>query len=211
LNGISEKERRKLNVSIYKKILEVMKDIQYLQKDDNVSTGGSGSYKAISEEKVTETVRASLITNGLVILPVEQVHRRDDTVLTTTKTFSGTTEVKETVSRLTTVDTRYKIVDVETGEYELLASSGTGVDTQDKGVGKAMTYSYKYLLLRTFAIPTGEDPDKISSEELDRKLTGASKSGQQKQGISETQSQALKDRLNKIGRLEYVLSHYQLL
>jgi hypothetical protein len=32
-----------------------------------------------------------------------------------------------------------------------------------------MTYSYKYLLLRTFAIPTGEDPDKISSAELDAK------------------------------------------
>lgn len=30
-----------------------------------------------------------------------------------------------------------------------------------------MTYAYKYALLRTFAIPTGEDPDKISSEQLD--------------------------------------------
>ena len=32
-----------------------------------------------------------------------------------------------------------------------------------------MTYSYKYLLLRTFAIPTGEDPDKVSSAEIDSK------------------------------------------
>ncbi|MNJ59800.1 ERF superfamily protein [compost metagenome] len=64
---------------------------------------------------------------------------------------------------------KYKIIDIETGNFEILASSGTGVDTQDKGVGKAMTYSYKYLLLRTFAIPTGEDPDKVSSAELDEK------------------------------------------
>ena len=41
---------------------------------------------------------------------------------------------------------------------------------QDKGVGKAMTYAYKYMLLRTFAIPTGEDPDKISSAETDKKV-----------------------------------------
>ena len=34
----------------------------------------------------------------------------------------------------------------------------------------AMTYSYKYMLLRTFAIPTGEDPDKISSAETDEKI-----------------------------------------
>jgi hypothetical protein len=145
---------------LYKKISEVMKDVQYLKKDDNVSTGGSGSYKAISEEKVTETIRVSLIKNGLVILPVEQEHKRDDTLLEN----NG----KQTVSRLTTVNTKYKIVDIETGEFEILASSGTGVDTQDKGVGKAMTYSYKYLLLRTFAIPTGEDPDKISSSTIDK-------------------------------------------
>jgi hypothetical protein len=145
---------------LYKKISEVMKDVRYLKKDDNVSTGGSGSYKAISEEKVTETIRASLIRNGLVILPVEQEHKRDDTLLEN----NG----KQTVSRLTTVNTKYKIVDIETGEFEILASSGTGVDTQDKGVGKAMTYSYKYLLLRTFAIPTGEDPDKISSTTIDK-------------------------------------------
>lgn len=149
-------------MSLYKKILEVMKDIKYLQKDDNVSTGGSGSYKAISEEKVTETVRESLIKNGLIILPIEQEHKRDDTILEN----NG----KQTVSRLTTVNVKYKIVDTDTGEFEILASSGTGVDTQDKGVGKAMTYSYKYMMLRTFAIPTGEDPDKVSSAVLDETL-----------------------------------------
>lgn len=125
-----------------------MKDIEYLNKDDAIKFGTT-SYKAISEEKVTSTVRASLLTHGLVIMPVEQEHTKE--------------------GNLTTVNTRYKIVDIDTGQYETIVSSGTGVDTQDKGVGKAMTYSYKYLLLRTFAIPTGEDPDKISSAELDAK------------------------------------------
>lgn len=96
---------------LYKKILEVMKDIEYLQKDDNVSTGGSDSYKAISEEKVTNAVRQSLIKNSLIILPVEQEHHRDDTILNN----NG----KETVSRLTTVNTKYKIIDIETGEHEI--------------------------------------------------------------------------------------------
>lgn len=141
---------------LYKKIHEVMKDVEYLQKDDKVEFGQT-KYKAISEEKVTSTVRASLIKNGLVIIPSEQEHSREGT--------------------LSTVNTKYRIIDIETGEYEIAVSSGTGADTQDKGVGKAMTYSYKYLLLRTFAIPTGEDPDKISSAELDQK---AEKSKQQK-------------------------------
>lgn len=144
-------------MNLYQKISRVMKDIQYLQKDDKVSTGGNNSYKAMSEEKVTQVVRESLIANGLVILPVAQSHSRDEL------------RDKEGVlkSYLSIVDTQYKIVDIDTGQYEMLASSGTGADTQDKGVGKAMTYSYKYLLLRTFAIPTGEDPDKVSSAALD--------------------------------------------
>lgn len=140
-------------VGLYQKILNVMEAIDYLQKDDRVYYEGRGGqktdYRAISEEKVTSTVRAELIKNKLVVFPVEQSHSREGT--------------------LSTVDVKYKIVDVETGEYEILVSSGTGVDTQDKGVGKAMTYAFKYLFLRTFAIPTGEDPDKVSSAELDEK------------------------------------------
>lgn len=146
---------------LYKKIHEVMKDVEYLQKDDKVEFGQT-KYKAISEEKVTSTVRASLIKNGLVIIPSEQEHSRE--------------------GALSTVNTKYKIIDIETGEYEIAVSSGTGADTQDKGVGKAMTYSYKYLLLRTFAIPTGEDPDKISSAELDQKAE-KEKQKQSKQSV----------------------------
>jgi hypothetical protein len=136
-------------MNIYQKIAEVMKDIQYLAKDDHVKFG-STDYKAVSEEKVTSTVRESLIKNGIVIIPVEQSHHREGT--------------------LSTVDVSYRIQNIEDPEDFIIAkSSGTGADTQDKGVGKAMTYAYKYLLLRTFAIPTGEDPDKVSSAELDAK------------------------------------------
>lgn len=137
-----------IKLNLYKKIHAVMKDVDYLQKDDAIKFGNT-NYKAISEEKVTSTVRKSLLEHGLVIIPIEQEHHKEGT--------------------LSTVNTKYKIVDIETGEFEIIVSSGTGADTQDKGVGKAMTYSYKYLLLRTFAIPTGEDPDKISSAELDAK------------------------------------------
>lgn len=137
-----------IKLNLYQKISAVMKDVEYLSKDDAIEFK-STKYRAISEEKVTSTVRASLIKHGLIILPIEQDHKRVDT--------------------LTTVDVKYKIIDIDTGDFEILASSGTGADTQDKGVGKAMTYSYKYLLLRSFAIPTGEDPDKVSSAELDEK------------------------------------------
>ena len=135
-------------LTLYKKIHQVMNDVEYLQKDDKVSFGNT-SYKAISEEKVTGAIRKSLLKHGLVIIPVEQEHSKE--------------------GNLSTVNVKYQITDIDSGEYIVAVSSGTGADTQDKGVGKAMTYAYKYLLLRTFAIPTGDDPDKISSEELDFK------------------------------------------
>lgn len=133
--------------NIYEKMLEVMKSIEYLNKDDAVKYG-TASYKAMSEEKVTTTVRKALIKQGLVVFPVEQTVEKD--------------------GNITTTNTTYKMVNTENPEeFVFLASSGQGSDTQDKGVGKAMTYSFKYMLLRAFAIPTGEDPDKVSSDQID--------------------------------------------
>lgn len=137
-------------MNVYQRIAAVMKDVEYLSKDDAIEYK-STRYRAISEEKVTSAVRDKLVQYGLVILPISQVHKRVDS--------------------LSTVDVTYRIVNIEDpNDYVDVCSSGTGVDTQDKGVGKAMTYSYKYMLLRSFAIPTGEDPDKISSAQLDDEL-----------------------------------------
>ena len=131
---------------VHKKILDVMKDIEYLSKDDTISYGTT-NYKGLSEGKVTAVVRESMVRHGLIVFPIKQEHKRE--------------------GNLSTVDVTYRFVDTEDDSFIDAVSSGTGVDTQDKGVGKAMTYAYKYLFLRTFALPTGEDPDKISSEELD--------------------------------------------
>lgn len=146
-------------MNIYQKINEVMKSIEYLTKDDKVEFG-STKYKAISEEKVTMAVREQLVKQGIVILPIQQ--ESDNKELTRTE---------KSVNMLTSVHTRYRVQNVDdVNDYIEIESNGTGVDTQDKGVGKAMTYAYKYMLLRTFAIPTGEDPDKISSAETDSKI-----------------------------------------
>lgn len=158
-------------MNVYQKIAKVMADVAYLTKDDSVETGGGKSYRAITEEKVTSTVRASLLKHGLVIVPVEQTHDRVDERVTAYDKYQK--KDVEKINRVTTVNVTYKVQNIDDlNDYVLVQSTGTGVDTQDKGVGKAMTYAYKYMLLRTFAIPTGEDPDKISSDIYTEKLTG---------------------------------------
>lgn len=146
-------------MNIYQKINEVMKAIEYLAKDDKVEFGTT-KYKAISEEKVTTAVRDQLVKQGIVILPVLQ----ESTVVELIRT-------DKSVNQRADVHTRYRIQNIEDiNDFIEVESNGSGVDTQDKAVGKAMTYAYKYMLLRTFAIPTGEDPDKISSAETDNKI-----------------------------------------
>lgn len=146
-------------MNIYQKINEVMKAIEYLTKDDKVEFGTT-KYKAISEEKVTTAVRKELVKQGIVILPINQEAENKELIRT-----------EKSVNMLSSVHVRYRIQNIDdVNDFVEVESNGTGVDTQDKGVGKAMTYSYKYMLLRTFAIPTGEDPDKISSAETDYKM-----------------------------------------
>jgi hypothetical protein len=146
-------------MNIYQKISEVMKSIEYLTKDNKVEFG-STKYKAISEEKVTSAVRKELINQGIVIIPITQ----ECTVTELIRT-------EKSVNQRADVHTKYRIQNIDdVNDFIEVESNGSGVDTQDKAVGKAMTYAYKYMLLRTFAIPTGEDPDKISSAETDYKM-----------------------------------------
>jgi len=145
-------------MNLYQKISAILKDVQYLSKDSTVGVG-INAYKALSEEKVTTAVRESMIVHGVVIIPIERKFNRDDHWYTNQYG-------KETCSRFTTCETKYKIINIDDPkEFEIVSSGGAGVDSQDKGIGSAMTYDYKYLLLRMLAIPTGQDPDKVHNEQ----------------------------------------------
>lgn len=134
-------------MTIYEKLGAIWKAVQYLQKDDHLKFG-STNYKALSEEKVTTTMRDQMIAQGLVVYPIEMTSSR--------------------TGQISHVDVKYRIVNIENpDEYIDVVSCGDGADTQDKGAGKAMTYAYKYMWLRVFGIPTGEDPDKVTSQQLD--------------------------------------------
>jgi hypothetical protein len=53
---------------------------------------------------------------------------------------------------------------------------GYGVDAQDKGPGKAMSYGVKYALLKVLGLETGDDPDVVQDNRADyRPATGEPK------------------------------------
>lgn len=64
--------------------------------------------------------------------------------------------------------TIYRFVNIDKPEeYIDIDTYGDGVDSGDKAPGKAMTYSDKYALMKAYKIITGDDPDQISSDDLD--------------------------------------------
>ena len=185
-------------MNIFQKISEVMKAIEYLTKDDKVEFGTT-KYKAISEEKVTTAVRKELVKQGIVIIPIMQ----ESTVTELIRT-------EKSVNQRADVHTKYRIQNIDdVNDFIEVESNGSGVDTQDKAVGKAMTYAYKYMLLRTFAIPTGEDPDKISSAETDYKMKTEI---DREKLITKSQAQALNTSIENAGIkdeiVELILGQY---
>ena len=153
--------------TVYEKILSVMSAVNYLNKDGFVETGKGKGYKALTDEKVLAAVRPALVSAGLVILPVKMEQQRTDEQV---KAYDGSTKT----NRITDVSVTYRIINVSNpDDFVEVVSSGTGVDTQDKGIGKAMTYAKKYAILNSFLIPSGEDTDQISSDKYTEQLMGA--------------------------------------
>ena len=66
---------------------------------------------------------------------------------------------------LTTVQMNFKLIDGDTGYCETLTSYGTGIDSEDKGLYKAITGCVKYFISKLFLIETGDDPERENENE----------------------------------------------
>ena len=65
-------------MSVYERIAAVMTDVTYLTRDCDM-----GDFWTLSDERVTSAVRASLIKNGLVIIPIATETQTKDAIAAT--------------------------------------------------------------------------------------------------------------------------------
>lgn len=72
-------------------------------------------------------------------------------------------EILSHTGGVTTVRIRLKLVDAETGEAETLSGDGQGADAGDKGANKAKTAAVRYVLWKTFLVPSDVDPEQDST------------------------------------------------
>jgi hypothetical protein len=150
--------------NLLKAVIEVMKEVEGIDKTLQVGTGIS-AYKGVSDQEVKKAVGRSMSKNGLAIFPVDiqpnvRIEHYDEN-------YQGNIKRKQTV--FTDVLTTYRLYHTS-GESIEIKGYGHGVDTQDKSAGKATTYALKYALLYTFLIPTGkiDDADKHHSNEYEK-------------------------------------------
>lgn len=147
-------------LNIYQRMNKVTKELGTVAKNLNVSTGKSGSYKAVSEVDVINAVKPLESKHGIYSYPEER------TVL---ESYMIETDKGQYIQRqqFVRIETKYVFVNVDNPEEKFISTSyGDGVDSQDKAPGKAMTYADKYALMKAYKISTGDDPDKDPSEPI---------------------------------------------
>lgn len=126
-------------LNVHQRLAAAMGEVDYIQKEKKQGM----NYTIVSHDAVTAKVRPVLLNHGIVYYPVrcEHVHN------------GNRAECSLTV-RFVNIDQPTDFFDVPTFGY--------GIDPQDKGPGKAMSYAVKYALLKALGLETGDDPDNES-------------------------------------------------
>ena len=149
-------------MSLYEKMYNVMNDSEAIEKSMEVDTG-KNAYKAVSEAAILNMVKPLFKKYKLIIFPVSGEIK--DHCMTWDKTdYDGKTA--QTLRAMTELKVTYRIMDIESKEYQDVIGFGNGADSQDKGAGKAFTYSLKNALSKTFMLFSGEDTDNTHSDDI---------------------------------------------
>lgn len=154
-------------LNIYQRMSAITKDLQTVAKNLSVDTGNGKSYKAVSERDIIDAVKPIEIKHGVYSYPFSrdiiesQMLTEENQKYTRTKFY-------------TKLMTTYRFVNVDKpDEFIDIVSYSVGLDSGDKGDGKAMTYGDKYALMKAYKISTGDDPDAKASEDSVYTKSGA--------------------------------------
>ena len=124
-------------MNIFERLNAVQQEVSYIQKEQK-----SGMrYSIVSHDAVTKKVRPAMVKHGVVYWPNEIYYRQN----------GNRTEAHIIV--------RFQSVNSEKSDFIDVSSLGYGIDQQDKGPGKAISYAVKYALLKVLGLETGDDPD----------------------------------------------------
>ena len=128
-----------------KKLVEVMKECRYVQKN---GTNSFHHYNYATSADVLEKVNGALTKHGIASIATPNLLN-----------FQEVTTAKGNNEHLATVEITVDLIDCESGEKLTLKGLGSGQDAGDKSLMKAQTAALKYCYLLSLAIATGDDPE----------------------------------------------------
>ena len=154
-------------MNIYEKMSAITGELQTVAKNLTVQQTKTSSYKAVSERDILDAVKPLEVKYKVYSYPVSR-KILESNMLESESEWNGKIAKKTTF--MTRIETVYRFVNSENPEeYIETTTFAEGIDSQDKGSGKAMTYGDKYALMKAYKISTGDDPDQTASEDANYK------------------------------------------
>ena len=150
-------------MNVYQKIIEVKKVVKNFLKD--AETSGKGSYTYTSGSQILSSIKEKMEEVGLLFLPVETVHRG-----WTTFNYRNSYGDEKT-DFIVEGELYYEWINADDPTDRQRVSFEYYGQQNDisKAFGSALTYSERYLLLKSLGAPTDEDdPDKFTDDKTKR-------------------------------------------
>jgi hypothetical protein len=142
---------------LFQKIANVMGKVERVPKN---GYNNFHKYKYVTESDLIESVRKFMSEEGLIIF--------------------NNVKSYEVNGEIATVTIEFTLACTETGETINSVMVGQGQDKGDKAFYKAYAGATKYFLMKTFLIPTGDDPEADHSTDEQNAKSNSSKGSQQK-------------------------------
>lgn len=143
----------KTKLNIHQRILAIMEEVDHIAKEDKLV---NKQYSYVSHDAVTKVLHPQFVKHGVTVLPnvIDKKHDGNRCELTVEFIFVNADDPTDRTTATTV---------------------GYGIDSQDKGPGKALSYAMKTALLKVFVLEAGE-PDNERDITTEHK---ASKNGKQ--------------------------------
>ena len=136
--------------TLARKMCRIMAAIENIPKNGHNTFS---NYFYATDQDILMAVRKPMAANG--VMAYTTLVSRADSQLDS----SGGKKLHWVSVKLSTT-----FVDCDSGETYCVEMDGDGSDTGDKAFAKAVTSAVKYTMLKTFLLPTGDDPEVDSAE-----------------------------------------------
>lgn len=188
---MSEPTELALRAKLHSKMNKIRAAISHIEKSGE--NKGQG-YKYATEADTAHAIRSAMIEHNVSLVFSSEC--------------SGMREIQGSRGPIPVLMVKLSgaWVDCETGYADPFSFDGEGMDSGDKAIYKAHTGAEKYLLLKTFLIPTGDDPEKDSKEEkeiLTKKVDDAISEKQKTQDMVFL-AQEIADKVRSIDNLPHL-------